>query len=186
MADSTNKLELANYTEFKSALGGSSHKMFNRASNISLLVTIKTVLKIMQGQLMETKVVRLAVFVVAFSQLLFLTSCSSKLSSIDGQIAFKLPSHIQCETYGGSVGEVSTGEGKILGRIVMSGLGFSPLINGFKECKFGLKGEEINLDTDVLVIKFDIDETFGGKWILRPSEFRGGKISLNGGTAWSN
>lgn len=186
MADSINKLEHANFTEFKFVLGGSSLRMLIHALFINSLVIIKTVLKIMQGQLMEIKSGRLAVIVFSLCQLCWLTSCSSKLSSIEGQITFKLPGHIQCETYGGSIGEVATGDGKILGTIVMSGLGFNPLTDGFRECKFGLKGDEINLDTDVLVIQFAVDDIFGGKWILKPSEFSQGKISLNGGTPWSN
>jgi len=117
---------------------------------------------------------------------LFITGCSQKLSTLEGQLTFKLPGHHQCETYGGSLGEVSTGDGKILGTVAMSGLGFSPQIDGFKECKFGLKGQEINLDTEVLVIEFEVDDIFSGKWILQPSEFENGYISLRGGTPWSD
>ena len=117
----------------------------------------------------------------------FVAGCtSSAKSTLNGTLKFKIQNFYRCETYLGQLGEVSSGKGEILGTVKLSTFEWTPTADGFTLCSFRFSGAEINLEVDVLVVKFQLGDEVDGKWILQPSEFKDGEISLVGGTPFSD
>lgn len=134
---------------------------------------------------MQLKLIpRLILLTAIFS---FVTGCtSSAQSKLTGTLKFKIQSFYRCENYLGQLGEVSSGKGEILGTVKLSTFESNPTADDFTLCSYRFSGAEINLQVDVLVVKFQLGNEVDGKWILQPSEFRDGEISLVGGTPFSD
>jgi hypothetical protein len=108
---------------------------------------------------------------------LLLTSCANSPSQLSGTLEF---SDVRpCESTLGTQGSVESGSGEILGSISIVRVERDGKEEGFPKCLVRLEAEEIDLDVDVLVIKFDDWVNPPARWILQKSEFENGEIQLS-------